>query len=175
MTIKGGDGLTRYVSRSYDSMEEAANRRIELLLMGFDGSFITAYQGGGRITLADAGMSVKDSSKDVVVDEENNSIDPDAVVFRVRLGVFNGNVPTETLDKMLALGNVKPRRESDGNTYFLSQSAATLDEIQAILNQAKELGIQDAQIIGDFNGIRIPLEDAMNIKGLNDHQVYSGE
>ena len=175
MTIKGGDGLTRYVSRSYDSMEEAANRRIELLLMGFDGSFITAYQGGGRITLADAGMSVKDSSKDVVVDEENNSIDPDAVVFRVQLGVFNGNVPTETLDKMLALGNVKPRRESDGNTYFLSQSAATLDEIQAILNQAKELGIQDAQIIGDFNGTMIPLEDAMNIKGLNDHQVYSGE
>ncbi|WP_306643003.1 SPOR domain-containing protein [Sanyastnella coralliicola] len=172
IAVKGGDKLTRYMTRSYDSMEEAANRRVELLLMGFDGAFITAYEGGDRITLSDAGMTVVDESKDVTVDVENNSIDVSKVKYVVQLGSFEGDIPTETLDKLLGFGNVKPRREADGKTYFLSAPCEDLQEANALLDKALALGINSATLVGEFNHKLITVDEAMKMKGDNDTQVY---
>jgi hypothetical protein len=175
MAIQGGDGLTRYVTRSYDSMEDVASRRIDLLMKGFDGAFITAYRGGKRVTLAEAGMTVKDETHDLLVDEENNSIDPKEVTFRVQLAAFIGDIPTHELDKLLAFTNVNPRRENDGKTYFLSAPCETMQEVNKLLTQALQAGLSDAIIIGEFNGKLISAEDARKLKGLEDAQVYLEE
>lgn len=170
--VKGADGLIRYMTRSYGSMEEAAERRIELLLLGFDGAFITAYESGDRITLQQAGMQVIDESKDVLVDTENNSIDPEAVFFRVRLGTFSGDIPTKVLDQMLAFGDVRPRRNPDGSTSFMSEPVSTHGEAVKLLDQAFELGIAQPQIVGEFNGQFLTEDEARRFKEVGAEQVY---
>lgn len=170
--VKGSDGLIRYMTRSYQSMEAAAERRIELLLLGFDGAFITAYESGDRITLQQAGMQVHDNSKDVLVDSENNSIDPDAVFFRIRLGTFNGDIPTKVLDQMLTFGDVRPRRNPDGSTSFMSEPVKSHREALEMLEHAFELGIDQPQVVGEFNGQFLTEEEARRFKEVGAEQVY---
>jgi cell division protein FtsN len=175
ISVKGADGLIRYVTQSYTSMDAAAERRIELLMQGFDGAFITAYEAGDRIKLKDAGMTVRDESKDLLVDQENNSIDPDAVFFRVRLGVFAGDIPTETLDKMLSFGGVRPRRLPDGTTAFISSPIDQFTGANEMLKKASELGLGEAIIIGEFNGQFLSAEEARHLKEVGDEQVMLSE
>ena len=162
--IPGNDGLTRYITSSYMSIDEAAKRRIALLQAGFEGSFITAYSGGKRITLSDAGLTVVDASKDLLVDNENNSVRNEDVKFKVLLGQFIGDIPTEQLDLLLTFGNVKPIPQPDGSTAFMSVPCKTVEQAEDLLQRAKDLGITTAEIRGDFNGKMIPLEDALNLK-----------
>ncbi len=162
--ISGNDGLTRYITSSYLSMEEAAKRRVNLLESGFEGAFITAYSGGKRITLAEAGLTVTDKSKDLLVDQENQSIDVDKIMYKIHLATFEGDVPTEALDKLLSFGNVKPIMHKDGTTSFMSVPCKKRSQAEEMLKRAKELGIDTSEIVGDFDGNMIPLEDVENLK-----------
>ncbi|MFT4778514.1 MAG: hypothetical protein ACI923_001044 [Flavobacteriales bacterium] len=162
--ISGNDGLKRYITSSYLSVEEAAKRRVDLLESGFEGAFITAYSGGNRITLSDAGLNVIDASKDLLVDTENQSINTERIMYKIHLGTFQGDVPTELLDKLLSFGNVKPIVQKDGITSFMSVPCKTIEQAEEMLQIAKNLGIENSEIIGDFDGEMIPLEDVKNLK-----------
>lgn len=48
IVLSGDDGLTRYLTGSYSTIENAADRKIDVLLDGFEGAFIVAYKGGKR-------------------------------------------------------------------------------------------------------------------------------
>src|SRR5690606_27829589 len=51
ITIRGEDGLIRYVSGSFTNLQDAATHMEDLLLEGFEGAFVTAFRGGKRISL----------------------------------------------------------------------------------------------------------------------------
>ena len=57
--IKTDDGLYKYMTGAYTSMDEAAKRKIEMLTNGYPGAFIAAYKDGKRITLEEAGATVE--------------------------------------------------------------------------------------------------------------------
>ena len=162
--ISGNDGLKRYITSSYLSVGEAAKRRVDLLESGFEGAFITAYSGGNRITLSDAGLNVIDASKDLLVDTENQSINTERIMYKIHLGTFQGDVPTELLDKLLSFGNVKPVAQKDGTTSFMSVPCKTMAQAEEMLQIAKDLGIENSEVVGDFDGKMIPLEDVKNLK-----------
>ncbi len=162
--LQGDDGLTRYMSSSYESAEEAAKRRVDLLTQGFEGSFITAYQYGKRISLSEAGLNVVPGAQDLVVDQENNSIKKTDIKFRICLGEYEGEIPTAHLDELLKLENVKPE-ERGTNTRFMSEEFDSLEAAQSFISNLKGSGLTDSKIIGSFNGKEITLEEALKILG----------
>ncbi len=171
IAVRGADGLTRYMTQSFDNMNDAAARKIELLTMGFTDAFITAYRGGDRIKLADAGMTVVNAKKDLTTDNETDLVDPNLVKFRVILGDYEGDIPTDQLDLLLEIGNVRPQRQSDGRTHFLSPVFDSLDEAQKLLDRAKEMGVTAPRMIGEFNKKPIPIDDALKLKKVGPQQV----
>jgi hypothetical protein len=161
--LKGQDGLTRYNTGSYDNMHEAAQRKIELLMQGFEGAFVAAYRDGQRITLAEAVMTVREGAQDLTHDEVNHSIDKESITFTILLGSFANEIPTETLDKYLELGNVRPIRQDDGTISYYFGEFSTDAEMQRSLEQAKSMGLDAAEGQGRFGEKVISLEEATKI------------
>ncbi|MFT4678312.1 MAG: hypothetical protein ACJAV7_001494 [Flavobacteriales bacterium] len=161
--LKGQDGLTRYSTGSYDNMNDAAQRKIDLLMQGFEGAFVTAYRDGDRITLEDAGMTVREGAQDLTHDEVNHSIDKDRISFTILLGTYADELPTETLDKYLELGNVNPIRKDDGSINYYFGAFTTEAEMEAAMSLAQSIGIETAQGQGKFDKKIITLYEAKSI------------
>lgn len=164
VVLKGEDGLTRYMSQGYKSAQEAAERKVQLLMEGFEGAFITAYSDGDRIKLADAGMKVNEGTQDIVVDVENHSINPDDITFKIQLGSYSDEIPTEVLDAYLQIGNVRPMRLASGNTIYLTGNFDSADDAKNFVIEVHEQGVAEAEVIGDFNGNIISIEEALKLK-----------
>ncbi|MCB0760172.1 MAG: hypothetical protein KDC12_01525 [Flavobacteriales bacterium] len=163
VVVHGQDGLTRYMTGSYTDMSSAADRKIELLLAGFEGAFITAYRSGDRITLNDAGMNVVEGARDITYDEVNHSINTDRISFTILLGEFSEQLPTETLDAYLELGHVKPERNADGTTRYTFGTFNSVEEAERALEDVHARGMAGAQAQGFFEGKILSLEEAKRI------------
>lgn len=164
IAVLGDDGLTRYVTEAFTSMEAAVKRKTELLTKGYEGAFIVAYKDGKRITLAEAGMTVTDPNKDLTVDKEVTPIDTALIKFRPVYGEYTDDIPTDQLEALLEMGNIQPRRLPDGTTLFLGEMMDTYDSVEDSLRRAAEMGILDTRIAGEFNRRSIPVEDALLLK-----------
>lgn len=161
--IEGDDGLTRYVSGSFTNIKDAAEHKINLLLDGYEGSFVTAYQNGKRITLRAAGATVT-GKENINSSAESGHINKKFVKFTVQVGSFNGRVPADILSDYMTLGNIRPMRESNGSTKYVYGSFETLSEANAARNSILTQGFEDAFVVGEFNGQVITAEEAEKIK-----------
>lgn len=165
ISLTGNDQLTRYMTSDYATLGEAAERRVDLLTQGFEGAFIAAFKNGERITLASTGAKVLQPENDITYDLENNSIDPSFVNFKVQLGAFDLEIPTATLDSFLSLGGIGSDKNKDGLTRYFTINVSSYEEAERMLNQALDLGIEEAFIVGDFNGTTIPVGEALTMRG----------
>ena len=163
LVITGQDGLTRYISGSFSTIKEAAEHRIELLLKGFEGSFVTAYKGGKRITLQDAGAKV---SKEEKIDStpETGGINTKFVYYTIQLGAFSDRVPANVLGKFFDLKEVRPVRSSSGVTKYVYKTFEIRAEAEVILKELRTGDFEDAKMVGLFNGQIISLEEADRLK-----------
>lgn len=171
ISIRGDDGLTRYVSSSFERSADAARLKTDLLVRGFTDAFITAYRGGVRITLAEAGMNVRLASRDRIDDQETQLVDAELVKFSVVLGEYGGDIPTDQVDLMLSLGGVRPRRQPNGETIFMTSPTDSVDDANDLRDRAAEMGIRKPEVRGLFNGKVIPLDDALRLKKVGPRQV----
>ena len=164
---EGDDDLFRYYSGSSDEKSKAAEHRIALLEMGYEGSFIVAFRDGKRIKLSEANFDVVDTSKDVIVE----SVEPtgsvvrrELVRFRVQVGEYTGNVPTEVLDIYLAIGDVTFKRDPESGLIrsFLGWFE-TFDEAEEFQAELEREGLIDTFVIGDFNGKIISAQETLEL------------
>jgi hypothetical protein len=118
---------------------------------------------------------VKPDAEDLVVDKENNSIKAEKVSYTIQLGVFAEEIPTETLDVYLALGEIETNLNNDGHMAYYTGTFSALTEAEVELEQIRMSGVPDAEIVGVFNSRIIPLEDAMNIKPESQEAVMNNE
>lgn len=163
LVVTGQDGLTRYVSGSFTSIKDAAEHRIDLLLEGFEGSFVTAYKGGKRISLKEAGARV--SKKETIKESpETGGINAEYVEYSVQLGAFSGRVPADMLGKFIELDDVSPMRGANGTTRYIYKTFATKAKATEALGKLKSKGFDDAKLIGLFNGQIIAEEEATRLK-----------
>ncbi len=164
LTIEGNDGLTRYLSGSFTTIQEAAEYKINLLLKGFEGAFVTSYRAGKRITLKEAGARVT-SEEDITSKEQTSgSINSEFVDFTIQLGSFDGRVPADVLSDYMSLGNVRPLRGKDGVTKYVYSKFETQKEAMDALRTMTDKGFGNAFIVGEFNGQIIPASEAQKIK-----------
>jgi hypothetical protein len=163
LVITGQDGLTHYMSGSFESIKDAAEHKIELLLQGFEGSFVTAYKGGKRISLKEAGARV--SKKEAITETPKiGGINAEHVDYSIQLGSFSGRVPADMLSKFIELDDVSPMRVTNGTTKYIYKSFADKVKAEEALIQLKSKGFGDAKLIGLFNGQIISEEEASRLK-----------
>ena len=163
LVVTGQDGLTRYVSGSFSNIKEAAEHRIELLLEGFEGSFVTAYKGGKRISLKEAGARVSKTEK-INETPETGGINGEYVDYSVQLGAYSGRVPADMLGKFIELDDVSPMRGTSGTTTYIYKTFENKEQAQQALIQLRNKGFDDAKLIGLFNGKIISEEEATRLK-----------
>lgn len=162
LVINGHDGLTRYVSGSFTNLEAAAQRKVNLLLEGFEGAFITAYRGGKRIGLAEAGAIVSgeyDSKQEIATPSFNVNL----VKFRVQIAAYRDEVPTDMLDQFIELGEIKPMRGPDGATRYVYGEFDSYNEASKAKEAIASAQFKDAFVIGEFNGQIISAKEAIRI------------
>lgn len=164
LVIEGNDGLTRYVSGSFNNMRDAAKHKIDLLLLGFEGAFVTAYQNGKRISLKQAGATVNEGEDMKIEKSGPGNINSDLVKFSVQLGVFAGRIPADILNNYMNTGSVRPVRGENGVTKYVSGSFESKEAAEKALVQLKNQGYDEAFIVGEFNGQIIDEKEAIRMK-----------
>ncbi|MEZ4937074.1 MAG: SPOR domain-containing protein [Crocinitomicaceae bacterium] len=160
---KGKDGYTRYYAGAFKTMEEATQYKVELITMGYANAFVVAYDEGERKTLVEAGANVSDAydenkEKNTFVEPRNE--DKKDIRFKVFLGEFEGNLPTEVIELYQAIGNVQ-NEDKDGKVAYYTKNYKTLEEAQAALEKVKEMGVANPSIFGDEEGKTISKEEAI--------------
>jgi len=157
VVIKGDDGLTRYYTGSFTEANPAAQHKVQMLLKGFDGAFLVAFREGKRVSMKEAGAKLTgpEDLRTLLV----SSISKDKVRYRVQVGSFVGNVPTDVMEQLIGLGEVQPITDADGVRYFYGSFAdrTSADEAKVAV-QAK--GFPDAFVVGTVNGHIIPAAEA---------------
>ncbi|HRD52775.1 MAG TPA: hypothetical protein PKY96_09015 [Flavobacteriales bacterium] len=163
VVIQGDDGLTRYYTGSFKQINPAAEHRVAMLLKGFEGAFLVAFREGKRITMKEAGARVT-GTEDLRTRPTPGSVARDKVRYRVQVATFAGNVPMETMDQLLGLGDVEPISGESTVRYYYG-SFVERREAQDALEAIKLKGFTDAFVVGSVNGVITPAEDADSLIG----------
>ena len=162
------DGLSRYYTRSYNTIEDASSRKLDLILKGYEGSFIVPFKDGKRISLVEAGAKITSSAKDADMNKVkyNNSsptLDAELIKFRVQVGLYDKGVPMDILDKFIKLGNVSQERTEEKATRYMAGTFDDYKSAQAFREEVLKLGIADAFVIGRFKGNTISAKEALEL------------
>lgn len=158
--FKGDDGLTRYYTGSFKNVNDAAAHKVKMLVKGFDGAFLVAFRSGKRVSMQEAGAKL--TRPEDLRNLPTSGISKDKVRYRVQVGTFVGNIPTETMDKLIGLGELEPIPGADAVRYYYGNfvNRASAEEArQTIIAK----GFKDAFLVGSVNGVIVTAEDADNL------------
>lgn len=160
MTFKGDDGLVRYYTGVFSDVNAAARHKVDMIGKGFGGAFLVAFKNGKRVSLKEAGAKLTrpESLKTTAV----SGVNKQDVRYRIQLGTFAGNVPTEVMGRYIELGNVTTITGPEDTRYYHGDFA-THAEADEALKRVKEMGMEDAFVVGDLKGRIILAEDADNL------------
>ncbi len=165
--IKTEDGLYKYMSGSFTSVEDAAKHKVNLLLKGYQGAFITAYKDGKRVSLRDAGATpqkkedLEESGSD---NTEVNAVNKKLVSFKVQIGIFKSEPPADKLAKYEKVkGMTKETTPTGLNRYCVGPYSDYTAAQAAKENLIKNIGIEDAFILAFFNGEYITIQEALEL------------
>ena len=165
--IKTDDGLYKYMSGSFSTVEDAAKHKVNLLLKGYQGAFITAYKDGKRVSLKDAGATpqkkedIDESGSD---NSEVNAVNKKLVTFKVQVGVFKSEPPADKLAKFEKIKGVSKETTPTGlNRYSVGPFADYASAQASKENLIKNIGIDDAFILAFFNGEYITIQEALEL------------
>jgi hypothetical protein len=107
------------------------------------------------------------TTQDINVDDKTSVtqsvVSPNLVKYKILVGEFKNDIPTEVLDAFLELGKVVPKHSGNGTILYLYGEFSTYAEAQAALEKAKAAGLKTAYMVGDFNGRIISGEEAKNL------------
>jgi hypothetical protein len=164
VSIRGEDGLMRYYTGSFTSVNDAADRKVQMLLQGFEGAFLVAFKQGKRVSMKEAG-AILTGPEDVRTLPSGN-VDRSGIRFRVQVGSFVGSVnavPVETMGKFNEIGDVEPVIRPDGVRYFHGRFG-TRAEAEIARERLRGMGLVDAFVVGEMNGYILPADDAESLQ-----------
>lgn len=164
--IRTEDGLYKYMTGSFKSIDDAAKRKVEMLLNGYPGAFIAAYKDGKRITLQEAGATLAEKS-DVLETPDNDAVsavNKKLVKFKVQVGVFKNQPPNNVLSTFSKLKDLTGEKTPSGLTRYVVGSFNDYKEAEAFKNGiAKQYGLTDAFVVATFNNEYISIPEALEI------------
>jgi len=164
MEIKADDGLWKYLhAKSSKTMKEAAQLKINLAIdYGVEDAFIVAYKDGKRIPLSQAG--VETSAKENIKPTSDKKYDKAAIKFKVQIGTYKNQLPTEVLSKFMEMEGVEQTELEGGLTRYTAGGEFTsYEEAEAFKAKVVETGIGGAFIIAQHKDELIPVTKAKEI------------
>ena len=148
-----GDSLTVIAVGDYNNLPDAIKRKIQLTEQGFDAAIVVQERNNGTL------VSVGDKANNMIVDNLDDNINSQGLIFRVQLGAFSKRLP-KTAYK--GLKNIMEIKADDGlYKYLYTGSFKTIEEAaNKKLDLAIDYGVKDAFIVAYKDGKRISLEAA---------------
>lgn len=157
VVLKGEDGLTRYYTGAFSDVNPAAAHKVDMLKKGFSGAFLVAFKDGKRVSLKEAGAKL--TGPEDLNGLPSGGVDKGLVHYRVQLGTFAGNVPTDVMSKYIEIGNVEPVTSADAVRYYYGNFPSRTDAEDA-RKALQEKGLADAFVVGAFGTRIIAAEEA---------------
>ncbi|MCX7729335.1 MAG: SPOR domain-containing protein, partial [Bacteroidia bacterium] len=164
--FKTDDGLYKYAGKAFKSLEEAAEFRAKLVLMGYSDAFVTAYKNRKRVPLNEVGATmVTDKKEDLKENVEFSSISKSAIEFKIQLGALKKPENVKDFEnKTKLLKDVQKQSTILGLYRFTSGSFNIYEQAQKYLNEIQRKGFDDAFIIATFNNELISVQDAIELQ-----------
>ena len=172
-------GITKYVTGSFITYQQAYIHKIDMRKMGFTGSFVVAYKDGNRIKVTDLVnqekyQKVKESVSPIEqglrkVDESSIELETKGkkseVSFKVQIGAYKGQ---EMADKLAEFSNLEMEVYGQYKRYI----SGDFDSYAEADNHKKEIiskGFNEAYVVAYNNGERVETPGAKsNIITQND-------
>lgn len=165
LELKTGENVYRYVTKGYETIEEAAATRADLVVQGYSDAFVTAYKGGRRIPMSETKATVeKNFKEDLNEDKTFNSIDKTLLSFKVQLGPLKKRVQETSMDERVKdLPNVKKTVTASGTLRYTCGSFPGLELAEEFRKSLEEKGFTDAFVIPTFKEEVISMQEAMEL------------
>lgn len=168
--FKGADGLTRYFSGSFNSLEDASKHKIDIAYEeGYSDAFVVAFQDGKRISLRQVTQVRDDYEENIEAFESsiNDGIDKDQIKYRLQLGEFKGDIPTDLLDLYLNLqsevGKFTTKKMPDGSIKYLAGEFESAGDAETMKKLVQQRGVDGAMVVGDYMGRIMSLEEVIEL------------
>jgi hypothetical protein len=166
--IETTDGLFKYMTGSFKTFPEAAKHKTEMILKGYEGAFITAYKGGGRITLLETGATPAKKGGKIEEIADNvavNAVDKKLLVFKVQIGIFKNDPPDEKLELFTKIPDVKGEKTASGITIYTAGNVRSYKQAEALKEQLiKKYKIEEPFVVAYYNGSFIPIQEALELE-----------
>lgn len=163
--IKTEDGLYKYMTGSFTNFDAAAKHKVEMVLKGYQGAFITAYKDGKRISLEEAGATKmkKEDLQEIADNTSVNALNTKLIVFKVQVGAFKNEPPAEKIELYNKIKNVTKETTASGLNRYVAGSFNDYQSAMNAKNDAIKAGAADAFIIALYNGEYIPIQEALEL------------
>ncbi|MEO6904364.1 MAG: hypothetical protein ABI315_14585 [Bacteroidia bacterium] len=166
MEVRTDDSLYKYMTGAYTDISIAAKNKVEILLKGYDGVFITAYKDGKRIMLKDAGAttnSEKETIDEIPDNKAISGVNKKLIQFKVQIGALIYEPTSDNKIKFAKIKNLEKEATTKGlNRYVVGP----FNDYNTALNTKNNLmanGVTDAFIIAFFNGEQITTQEAIEL------------
>ena len=169
VSFTSNDGWTRYFSGSFTSYKDAVKHQNDMLLRGFEGSFVVTFKDGKRISLYSAiratngKLPPRNANSKTTPKVENKEVKPN-LEFVVQIGVYKENVSADVMFKMAKIGNVN--KENVNGSVLYRYNAGTYNNYTAAntrLQEVKTAGFKDAFVKPLLDGKQISIEKAKTL------------
>jgi len=179
------NGLIRYTSGVHKNLDDANRDKDRIRGIGISDAFIIAYNGGSRISVAEARQLLGSSNESVPVEREEDPakeiIEPEQgdvemesntqkvdVRYKVQLGEYEEEVPIEDAGIFLRLtGRGVKIYEEQGKTIYTIGSFPDYQSAIDTQIEMKEMGVEKPKVIAYKDDILITVEEALEIQKNN--------
>ncbi|MCO6501409.1 MAG: PD40 domain-containing protein [Vicingus serpentipes] len=185
------NGLIRYTSGVHKNLDAANTEKERIRSIGISDAFIIAYNGGARISVAQANELLGNTiisnlepqqeapkeklNEEVLVEEinepneESESINQEVDVrYKVQLGEYEEEVPIEAAGIFLRLtGRGVKSYEENGKTIYTIGSYPDYQSAIDTQIEMKEMGVENPKVIAYKDNIQITVEEALEIQKNN--------
>ena len=172
----------RYSTGIYTILDEAVQRKNELVDLGIVDAFVTAYFNGNRISIAESkkllevnGESILTVGKTIseVEGVPASRYNKENVYYRILLGKFENTVPSNVANYLFNDDNIffETEIDADNTIYLYTQKFFDLNEVKKRLVEISELGFENLEILTYYNIQSIPFDEAQKI--INNEPIES--
>lgn len=168
IVLQTEDGYYRYCSGAYKTLNDAAFHRAELVLEGYADAFVTAYKGGKRIPMTQAGATYekKDQGYKENLDEKavtTGTIDKSKVSFRVQLGGLKSANDAAFEERVSQLKDVSKQATTTGMYRYTVGNFRNYNDAKRFEDKLKAQGYPEAFVMATFNGEVISIQEALEL------------
>ncbi|MBN8692704.1 MAG: SPOR domain-containing protein [Bacteroidetes bacterium] len=163
--LKTEDNYFRYVTNGYKTLQEAASKRADLVLLGYTDAFVTAYKDGKRIAMEKAGATMETKQKEDLNESKTfSTIDKSLISFKLQIGALKRPAASADMDeKTKDLQGVEKQTTSTGMIRYSIGSYKEYQKAEEARKQLEDKGFPEAFIIAIFKDEIISLQEAMEL------------